>query len=1166
MKKSPITRAIVLVLTLALVCTSVLAVPQTAEAASKPKEITLSAKKRTLYVGKSFTLKVKSVKPAKASKAVTFKSSNTKVATVSAKGKVTAKKVGKATITVTSSSNKKVSAKCKITVKQQVETIQVKNSIRRKVVVPKGKSLTLKTVVKPDNAADKGVNYIVRKPKIITVSAKGKVKANKYGSTRVAIQSKDKQKKTVIVVFVPRVRVKSIKFDVSKKSLNVGKSYQLKEIVKPSNASVKVVEYKSSNPKVASVCEFGKVTARKPGKAVITAVTLDGKKKAKCTITVNPVKVKGITVVPESQKIFVGQKFSVSAKITPADATNPAVTWTTSDAKVVTITQSGDVTAVGVGEADIIATAKDGSGKTGKCRVTVEEKCPEKVMIKSIEITSNDIKDNELKVGQSGTLQTKITLTDGTVVSEADKGKYPLNWWVSDRPEVASVDMQGRVTALKEGTAHINALAKDGSGVIGTYVLKVVKADEPPVKTPVINLTDKSVMNLAVNGEGTRDWSVTDADAADVKWISTDTAIATVTAANGKLTVKGVAQGTVDIKGSVEGGETVSFKVNVFDVVLDKTELSMKSDSAGEKLTATVRPGSAADLATVEWSSSDTSVATVDNTGLVKPVKLPDTATADPENPRKAVITATVKVGAAVVATATCNVTVIDGEEPPVEKPVINLPDKSDMNLILNEEGTRDWSVTNAEPSAVTWTSSNDSIATVTKGEGRLTVKGVAPGTVTITGTVEGGEPVSFQVIVSDVVKPVINMADKSDMNLAVNGEGSRDWSVANAEPSAVTWASSDDSIATVTKEEGKLTVKGVAPGTVTITGTVEGGEPVSFQVNVFGVTLDKAELTMKANAAGETLNAAILPESAASLATPEWASSDESVAIMDNGLVKPVQLPITAVPDPENPRKAVITVTLKVGEAVVATASCDVTVIDEENAFIRTDTEYGYNIDKSAESYRVEYPDRSGSTTSVSIGKDDVMTDVAELSNKLKTWTWDNDFLKRYWGVIDADTLRQGSAVLGSLLWGQNDLTVTDVDDHTKRITFQGRTVEMKRIDGEQADSLIFTEIGNGNRTIYVNNIQAQATDTEVVFQAQVGTNATSGASFKVTMDKDVAYARLYKIANGTDNRMASVQQTESNFEVRINATYYNELVGKYGEEYDVLSKVSVFNSYSEY
>lgn len=106
------------VLSMALTVTAFSTMPE-AKAASKVKKITLSAKKKTLTVGSKFTLKVKKVKPAKATKKVTWKSSKKSVATVSKKGVVKAKKAGTTKITAVSKSNKKVKATCTVTVKKK---------------------------------------------------------------------------------------------------------------------------------------------------------------------------------------------------------------------------------------------------------------------------------------------------------------------------------------------------------------------------------------------------------------------------------------------------------------------------------------------------------------------------------------------------------------------------------------------------------------------------------------------------------------------------------------------------------------------------------------------------------------------------------------------------------------------------------------------------------------------------------------------------------------------------------------------------------------------------------------------------------------------------------------------------------------------------------------
>lgn len=114
-------RACATALSAALALGMVMVSPAEARAAVKPKKLTVTCAKKTLYIGgtsaqKKVTLKVK-VTPKKASKKVTYKSSKKKVATVSKTGKVTAKSVGKTTITVTSKSNKKLKKKIKITVK-----------------------------------------------------------------------------------------------------------------------------------------------------------------------------------------------------------------------------------------------------------------------------------------------------------------------------------------------------------------------------------------------------------------------------------------------------------------------------------------------------------------------------------------------------------------------------------------------------------------------------------------------------------------------------------------------------------------------------------------------------------------------------------------------------------------------------------------------------------------------------------------------------------------------------------------------------------------------------------------------------------------------------------------------------------------------------------------
>lgn len=151
----------------------------------QPKSITLNAKSRTMTVGSSFNLKVKKVTPTSASKAVVFRSSNTKVAKVSTKGKVTAKKAGSATITVFSKSCKTVKATCKIKVYSKVKSVRIS---KKNPVLSVGEKLDLKASVLP-STAKQGVKYKSNNSKVVSVSSKGILTAKKAGTATVRITS-----------------------------------------------------------------------------------------------------------------------------------------------------------------------------------------------------------------------------------------------------------------------------------------------------------------------------------------------------------------------------------------------------------------------------------------------------------------------------------------------------------------------------------------------------------------------------------------------------------------------------------------------------------------------------------------------------------------------------------------------------------------------------------------------------------------------------------------------------------------------------------------------------------------------------------------------------------------------------------------------------------------
>ena len=152
-------------------------------------------------------------------------------------------------------------------------------------------------------------------------------------------------------------------------TVKAGKTVQLKATLNKA-AKKKSVVWKSSNTKVATVSSKGKVKGRKNGKATITATIKGTKVKATCKIIVGT-PVSKVKLNKSQITLNQGKTYQLKATVSPTKASNKKVIYTSSNQKVAKVSGKGVVTAIGVGKADITATAADGSGKKAKCKVTV---------------------------------------------------------------------------------------------------------------------------------------------------------------------------------------------------------------------------------------------------------------------------------------------------------------------------------------------------------------------------------------------------------------------------------------------------------------------------------------------------------------------------------------------------------------------------------------------------------------------------------------------------------------------------------------------------------------------------------------------------------------------------------------------------------------------------
>ena len=169
------------------------------------------------------------------------------------------------------------------------------------------------------------------------------------------------------------------KVGLSKKSVTLikGRNTTIKAKVSPTNATNKKLKWTTSNAKVATVNQSGKITAKGKGTATIKVRALDGSNKyATCKVTVKQpvtsIKLNKKTVTLKAKGSAKQKTATLRATVSPKNANNKKVKWTSSKSKIATVNSKGKVTAKKKGTCYVIATAKDGSKKSAKCKIVVK--------------------------------------------------------------------------------------------------------------------------------------------------------------------------------------------------------------------------------------------------------------------------------------------------------------------------------------------------------------------------------------------------------------------------------------------------------------------------------------------------------------------------------------------------------------------------------------------------------------------------------------------------------------------------------------------------------------------------------------------------------------------------------------------------------------------------
>ncbi len=567
--------------------------------ATKPESITI--KKDTSYIYTTQQLKLKAVVlPADCSyKTVKWTTSDKEIATVSSKGVVTGVGAGTVTIKAISTFDRSIVASCKIKVtkKVSVEGLTLNHDIAVKY---KGDSFTYKATVLPANATFKDVTWSSSDTSIATVDKNGRVTAKSAGVAVITCTSNDNPLCKATSKFKVKIRTTGVEMWKSKLNMYVSQQLTFKANVFPSDASNKNVSWTSSDTSVATVDESGRVTAKKTGTAIITAITEKGGYRSSCTVTVKKyVAVKSVTLNKTTLSIRDGNTYTLKATINPDTASNKKLIWSSTDKSVATVSSSGVITGVNPGTCKIVCKSAD-TGKKAVCTLTVK-----KVSVESVSFAKSTYKVN---YGESIKLSVEILPANASNQNVT---------WTSSNTAYAKVTSKGKVTGLKAGTSvTITATTEDGKKV-ATCKVKVLA-----VAVTGVTL-DKKAISINVGKSAIITPTVLPANASNkaVTWLSSDPKVASI---SDQGIVKALKPGTVVVACKTVDGSFVAYcvvnvsNIAVTAVYLDNSSI-MANKGASFYLVPTIVPFDATNK-NVTWSSSNTAVARVSSTGKVTAV------------------------------------------------------------------------------------------------------------------------------------------------------------------------------------------------------------------------------------------------------------------------------------------------------------------------------------------------------------------------------------------------------------------------------------------------------------------------------------------------------------------------------------------------------------------
>jgi uncharacterized protein YjdB len=687
--------------------------------------------------------------------------------------------------------------------------------------------------------------------------------------------------------------VASVVVTPNKATVAVGANVTLTaEVLDASGKAIKgrKIAWATADPATATVSGAGVVNGMKVGTVQIAA-SAEGKS-AIAEITVNPTPVASVRLSPTSRDLQVGQTVQLAADALDAQGNvlaNRPVTFTSSNATVASVDNTGLVTALAPGSAIITGASE---GKTAVATVTVSS-----VPVASVAVTPGT---SELVVGQTAQLKAEPRDASGQPLTNR-----ALTWSTS-APNVASVSSTGLVTAVAAGNATITAASEGKSGTAAITV------NPKPVSAVIVSPGQASVtagQTLQLSAQVTDDQGNV-LTGRPVTFTSGSPAVATVSASG---LVTGVAPGTSTItatSGDKNGTATITVTpVPVATVVISPDQPNVTVGQSVQ-LSATAKAANGQELTgrNVAWTSGAPSVASVSSTGSVIGLAAGTAvifASIDG-------VTGTTLVTVRQVSVATVTVT------PPSATVAVG----ATVQLAVSVKDASGAELTNR---LVGWSSSDEAVAVVSS-TGRVT--GIKTGSATFTASSEGksgtstitvtGAPVASVTVTPSTATVIVGQTTPLQAK-TLDDKG------AELTGRVITWSTSSAATATVSPTG---VVTGVAPGTATITATSEGKTGTStITVNPVPVASVTVLPTSVSLTTGQTQQVTATPKDAQGNALTgrivTWTTANANVATVSvAGLITATGVGSTTVTATSEGKTATVAVTVVAAPA----ASVEVT------------------------------------------------------------------------------------------------------------------------------------------------------------------------------------------------------------------------------------------------